>query len=264
MTFSDRDREDYEFLAGVAATARERRLPNFLHLDQPIGIRNYIRIANEIANAVPAGRVLDWGCGVGQMTYLLRRRGFDVVPFEMSTTVDTLPVLPVLRHEEIVRAVHPTDLPFADAEFDAVLSCGVLEHVDEFSTPGNERRSLAEIHRVLRPDGYFAIYQLPQKYTWVEAITRTLGIGYSHPRRFTASEIEGILGETGFRTERLRRGNMLPKNLTGLPDALRRLYSGWTTGVLAADRALSSVPLLNQVAGVLEVIARKTSSRTAS
>jgi SAM-dependent methyltransferase len=264
VTLSDRDREDYEFLTGVAATARERRLPNFLHLDQPIGIRNYIRIANEIANAVPAGRVLDWGCGVGQMTYLLRRRGFDVVPYEILATADGLPVLPVLRHDEIVSGVHPTDLPFDEAEFDAVLSCGVLEHVDEFSASGNERRSLAEINRVLRSSGYFAIYQLPQKYTWVEAITRTLRIGYSHPRRFTAAEIEGILGATGFSVERLRRGNMLPKNLTGFPDAFRRLYSGWSDAILAADRALSSVPLLNQLAGVLEIIARKASSRTAA
>ena len=67
------DRADYDFLFANARAARALNLPDFLHLDQPIGAWNYIRIANDIARQVPAGRLLDWGCGYGQMTYLLQR-----------------------------------------------------------------------------------------------------------------------------------------------------------------------------------------------
>jgi len=254
---AERDRDDFEFLLATAQAGRARGIENFRHIDQPIGIWNYIRIANEIARSVPKGRLLDWGCGLGQMSYLLRRRGFEVTSFDIDPTVDGLPDLPLTRELEIVRGTHPTDLPFPDQSFDAVLSCGVLEHVDEYSQPGNEILSLGEIRRVLAPEGYFPIYQLPQQHTWQEAITRALRIGYSHPRRFTEQQIRELLARAGYRVESVRRNNMLPKNLTGLPDAIRGFYSRFGRGLIGLDRALSSIPVLNRVAGVLEVMARK-------
>ena len=252
-----RDEEDFEFLLATAGAARSQKLTHFLHLDQPVGIWNYIRIANEIASNVPPGRLLDWGCGFGQMTYLLRRRGFEVTPFDVGPENRRLPDTPLTRDLHVVHTTHPTTLPFAAESFDAVLSCGVLEHVDEFSEVGNEIISLGEIRRVLRSDGHFPIYQLPQRYTWQEAITRTLRIGYSHPRRYTASEIRSMLERTGYRIEQIRRNNLLPKNLTGLPEQFRAFYSRFSRAIIPLDTALSSVPVLNQVAGVLEIMARR-------
>ncbi|HUF64407.1 MAG TPA: methyltransferase domain-containing protein [Gemmatimonadaceae bacterium] len=258
MTAAKRDREDFEFLLATGRAARAAGIEHFLHLDQPIGVWNYIRIANEIAEQVPKGVLLDWGCGLGQMSWLLRRRGFQVTSFDIGETVAGLPDLPLTREVEIVRGAHPTDLPFGGGAFDAVLSCGVLEHVDEVSgTRGDEVLSLREIHRVLRPGGWFPIYQLPQQHTWQEAITRTLRIGYSHPRRFTEREIRALLDSAGFDVKRLRRFNMLPKNLTGVPQLARNFYSRFTRGIMIVDRALSSVPMLNRVAGVIEVYAQK-------
>src|SRR5688572_30482210 len=155
---TERDRADFRFLEETARAGRAAGISNFLHLDQPIGIWNYIRIANEIAERVPPGRLLDWGCGLGQMSYLLQRRGFDVVSYDMGETADALPDLPLTRAVRIIRGIHPTTLPFESATFDVVLSCGVLEHVDEYSgVRGNELISLREIHRVLKPGGFFPI-----------------------------------------------------------------------------------------------------------
>ena len=258
MSPSTRDQEDFQYLMATAREGRQQGLDHFIHLDQPVGVLNYIRIANEIEERVPQGRLLDWGCGLGQMTWLLRRRGFDVVPFDISATAASLPDLALTRGLDVVHGTHPTNLPFADASFDAVLSCGVLEHVDEFSAPGNERLSLREISRVLKPAGWFPIYQLPQRYTWQEAITRNLRLGYSHPRRFSEREIRELLAATGFRAERVHRYNMLPKNLTGVPARIRDFYGNRGAMVHAVDRLLSSIPGLNRVAGVLEVLARKS------
>jgi SAM-dependent methyltransferase len=253
------DQEDFDFLADTARAGKAQQLDYFLHLDQPIGILNYIRIANEIADRVPLGRLLDWGCGLGQMTYLLRRRGFDVTAFDVQTTWPDLPQLPLTRDLQIVRGSHPTTLPFADGAFDVVLSCGVLEHVDEYSQPGNEIVSLAELRRVLKPHGYLVIYQLPQQHSWTEAVSRTLKLGYAHPRRFTEREIRGLLERTGYRIEHLRRNNLLPKNLTGLPELIRVLYSRFAQEIIRADGAISRIPLLNRVAGVMELVARRDS-----
>lgn len=250
--------QDYNFLLANAQAGKALGLSNFIHLDQPIGILNYIRIADDIARQIALGDLLDWGCGYGQMTYLLKRRGFQVTSFDIGEpgTVSS-PDIPLCRELNVVRTTHPTNLPFTDNSFDAVLSCGVLEHVDEFSQPGNERKSLREIARVLRPDGFLFIYQLPQQYAWQEAIGRRLRLGYAHPRRFTATEITKMLKQAGYSIERIRRANLFPKNLTGLPNGLRMMYSRFSRALIALDGNLCKIPGLNHLAGVLEITAKR-------
>ena len=68
-----------------------------------------------------------------------------------------------------------------------------------------------------------------------------------------------MLRDTGYEVRRLRRANLIPKNLTGMPAALRRAYSRFSRVLIAADGRLSQFPGLNQVAGVLEITARKLS-----
>ena len=253
------DQIDYAFLRDNARAGLALQLPAFIHLDQPIGVWNYIRIANDIARQA-AGQALDWGCGYGQMTYLLRQRGFQVTSFDIGAPEAALPDIPICRDLTVVRSQHPTQLPFESASFDAVLSCGVLEHVDEESgQPGNERASLREIARILRPGGLLLIYQLPQKNAWQEALIRRFKLGYSHPRRYTAAEITPLLRDTGYEVRRLRRANLIPKNLTGMPATLRRLYSRFSRSLIAADGCLAQIPGVNQLAGVLEITARKVS-----
>ena len=101
-------------------------------------MREYERIADRIAGDRPA-HVLDWGCGAGQMTSLLRERGLEVTAYDYRPGLDA-PVFEPLEHYPDVKAhlsSEPVTLPFEDAAFDAVLSCGVLEHVHD---PGREPR----------------------------------------------------------------------------------------------------------------------------
>ncbi len=256
----DLNQADYDFLRanGRLGAASGH---HFAHLDQPIGIWNYIRIANSIARQIPGGDLLDWGCGYGQMTYLLQRRGFRVTSFDIGTSDTPIPDIPLCRSLNIVRTAHATELPFDDASFDAVLGSGVLEHVDEHSQPGNERKSLRELARIIRPGGHLLIYQLPQRYAWQEAVIRTWKLGYAHPRRYSAAEITAMLAQAGFGVRRLARANLLPKNLTGMPARLRSLYSRFSRPLITADRMLCSLPLLNQLAGVLELTAQRISDR---
>jgi len=256
-----RAREDFEFLLASARAGRALGCEQCIHLDQPISLWNYIRIADDIARQVPAGDLLDWGCGYGQMTYLLKRRGLRVTSFDIGDPATaTLPDVPLCHGLDVVRSTHPTALPFPDRSFDAVLSCGVLEHVDEFSAPGNEVRSMQEIARVLRPGGLFLVYQLPQRYAWQEAVIRRLELGYAHPRRFDVAEISRLLEGTGFSVGRVRRANLLPKNLTGMPEGLRRVYGRFGRALVALDGGLCRIPGIDQVAGVLEITGRRSGS----
>jgi SAM-dependent methyltransferase len=264
------DEDDLYFFQQNAALMREQS-SEFAHLDHEITIANYIRIANDItaqmrtrespqagSNFSTECHILDWGCGFGQMSYLLKRRGASVISFDLGSDDTTLPPMPLTSNLEVVRTSHPTLLPFDDRSFDAVPSCGVLEHVDECSgVPGNERKSLGEIARVLRAGGRFFIYQLPQQLAWQEALVRQFKLGYSHPRRYTAHEIRTQLSEAGFRVIKLRRANLVPRNLTGMPESLRRVYSRFRTPLTIADRLLCRIPVLNRIAGALEITAVK-------
>ncbi len=253
-----RQQEDYDFLLHNAQVGRAKGLSNFIHLDQPIGIWNYIRIADEVvAQLQPNALVLDWGCGMGQMTYLMRRRGLRVTAFDVRPVDDKLPDTPLSKTFDLIVTQEPTLLPFDANSFDAVLSCGVLEHVDEHTEPGNEMKSLGEIHRVLKPTGKLLIYQLPQRDAWQESVIRRFRLGYAHPRRYTANEITSMLNTTGFTVSRLRRANFIPKNLTGMPGALRKAYSRASKPLIGLDGALSQVPGVRNIAGVLEITATR-------
>jgi ubiquinone/menaquinone biosynthesis C-methylase UbiE len=252
------DAEDYAFLRNNAQEGIRQQLPNFLHLDQPIGLWNYVRIANDIQRRVaPAARVLDWGCGMGQMTYLMKRRGLSVTSYDVRDPGDVLPDVPLTHTFDRIVSHEPTQLPFDDHAFDAVLSCGVLEHVDEFSAPGNENKSLREIARVLKRNGLFLIYQLPQHAAWQESIIRRLKLGYAHPRRYRTAEIAGMLKSAGFVVQSIKRANLIPKNLTGMPRLIRRAYSTLSRPLIAADGVIAQTPVLRNLAGVFEIVAEK-------
>lgn len=258
MSQRDHKLADFAFLWANAQVVKKIGLQAGIHIDQPIGIWNYIRIADDIVGQMPAGRILDWGCGYGQMTYLLRQRGLNVTPFDLGDPRHKqLPAIPICRDLAAINTTHPTNLPFRTGVFDAVLSCGVLEHVDEYSQPGNELRSLHEIARVLRPGGLFLIYQLPQQYAWQEALIRRLRLGYAHPRRYTEAEIVAMLLEHGYTIQRIRRANLIPKNLTGMPAYIRSAYSRLSKPLITLDGWVSNMPGMKHVAGVLEIAARR-------
>jgi len=229
-----------------------------LHLSSRGAVANYLRFADEIAARLLAldlavraerreARLLDWGCARGQMSWLLRRRGLDVVAYDL---VDSR--LPAFVEPAIPFVLAPDErrLPFAGASFDAVLSCGVLEHV------ADERASLGEIRRVLKPAGSFFVYQLPQVYAYTEWVNWLRGLWY-HERRYTVRGIVRLLEEAGFVVVSRHRANLFLRNLTGLPPRLRDWYNRHSDGLLRAEPALLRVPGLNLMAHSLELIARK-------
>jgi ubiquinone/menaquinone biosynthesis C-methylase UbiE len=203
----------------------------------------YEELARDVARRKP-GRLLDWGCGWGQVTMLLRERGVDVTAFEVRDGLSAPTTEPLERYPEIV--VHlsgePVALPFDDGSFDTVLSCGVLEHVPDPSG------SLSEIRRVLRPGGMFYVTNLPNRYSYTERIARLLGLYYHgrlpNDRVYTKGSVRGLLGRHGFEIQELRLVHMLPLTLGGPARPI------WAT-----SRALERIPGLNLVATSLELVA---------
>ena len=108
----------------------------------------------------PGDRVLDLGCGEGRhaiTAYL--NQAVDVVGLDLSQRdlqtareryTDFHDPDDSSRSVAFLRA-SGLRLPFADASFDKVICAEVLEHIPDYESV------LAEIHRVLKPGGTFAV-----------------------------------------------------------------------------------------------------------
>lgn len=190
--------------------------------------------------------VLDWGGGWGQVTHLLRERGVDVEAFDYLEGAKPR-LVQLQRFPEITAHVSgdPVKLPFSDGRFGAVLSCGVLEHVQDPAA------SLKELRRVLRPGGRLFIYKLPNRFSYLERIAKTLGLYYhgklENDRVYDLRRIRALVPAHGFRIDAVRRTNMLPLTLD------HAFASRHADGMWRANRRLGRTPLLNLLATNLEV-----------
>lgn len=221
-----------------------------VHFQHTFGAYQYFRICGEVAVDLGRGkRILDWGAGWGQNTFLLAKFGLSVTSFDVRSHYrDYWDLYP--EHKAVC---HIGDsggrLPFDDLAFDGVLSCGVLEHVPD------DRRSLSEVHRVLADGGMFYIYHLPNKYSISEFASKLLG-RYHHRRKYTISSATKLLEEGGFEVVRIGYHHFLPRIIVYTP-LTRSLLDKYYLAFERFDAFLSHLPFLKNFCTAIEMICRK-------
>lgn len=112
------------------------------------------------------GRVLDYGCGRGQVVMAGRESGLDIYGTDVfyGGAGTRPPDVPFIREMTGGR------IPFPDGFFDLVTNNQVMEHVEDLDAV------LAEIARVLRPGGT-VLSVFPSADVWREG---HIGIPFSH------------------------------------------------------------------------------------
>lgn len=92
------------------------------------------------------GRILEGGCGTGQVVYALGTWGYEAhgVDFATATVENVKSLVPELR----VNVGDVRNLNFPDGSFDGYWSLGVIEHFWEGFSPITQ-----EAYRVLKPGG---------------------------------------------------------------------------------------------------------------
>lgn len=160
-------------------------------------------------------RILDWGCGKGHCTYLLRTLGFRVESCDVERSADDSAFgqeTPIIAAEniDVIPLKDAVKLPFETESFDIVLSMGVLEHVE------NDLKSLREINRILKPGGLFFCFFLPFVGSWTQYVMRSRGDSY-HDRLYTKSKIKSLLKESDFELQDIWHRQLFPKNSVRYP-----------------------------------------------
>jgi ubiquinone/menaquinone biosynthesis C-methylase UbiE len=141
------------------------------------------------AKAAPA-TVLEVGCGEGRLAEYLYTRAnprpwrFEACDLELGKLVETLQPAIVFREASVY------ELPYADSEFDLVICCEVLEHLED------PRRALAELRRVAASS---VLLSTPREPLWrVLNVLRGKYVGDfgntpGHLQHFGRAELEALV-----------------------------------------------------------------------
>jgi SAM-dependent methyltransferase len=178
--------------------------------DRELATLSYRRAQQTINTYLPyldhTAPTLEAGCGVGQVVYYLRERGYNVIgldyaPEGLLPTHQRYPDLPFT-----VGDVH--HIPFPDGSFGGYLSFGVVEHFEVGPKP-----ALTEAWRVLRPGGALVL-TVPHP-NFVEFLRDTVNrlvpsrlekLGKRadyYERTYTHPELAALVAEVGFKVRRV-------------------------------------------------------------
>ena len=158
-------------------TDAERASDSYFDQIEQRRYRTHYHLPALFASLDGAGRsLLEVGCGIGVDSIQLAKRGFAVTAVDLTENA-----LAVARQFAAHRGVsidfrlgNAEGLGFPDQSFDVVYSFGVLHHTPDIG------RSVAEVHRVLRPGGT-AYVMLYHRDSLVNLVHRALRLPYESP-----------------------------------------------------------------------------------
>ena len=154
---------------------------------------------------LPQGvKVLDFGCSTGTFLNSLKDRGWNLHGVDMSGKAVNY-AKEVLGLNVIRGTLEEIDFP--SNHFDVVFAWHVLEHLL------NPLRTLKEINRILKPNGYF-IFAVPNAASWEWRVFKNKWYDLDPPRHlfhYTSKTASLFLQKADFRIERIRYpANLLP------------------------------------------------------
>lgn len=140
----------------------------------------YIENMIENQRLLAGARVLDVGCGPGELTLSLLHKGFNVTAVDISQSMVNAAVRIIndngFPEWDQISIGDIEGLEFDDDYFDVVVASGVLEYQRD------DERSLSEMQRVLKRDGYL-ILNVTNRYS----PNRVLGLPYDWSKQWGPS-----------------------------------------------------------------------------
>jgi len=197
------------------------------------------------------GRLLELGCGQGELLVEAQRLGYDVTGVEYSSSAAAC-AQQRLGPNGTVHCGELEKLPLPPASFDVCVLCDVIEHVRD------PLAYLKHIHRLLKPGGTIYV-ATPSLDSWSAALLKEKWMEFKpeHLSYFDRNTMQGALFQAGFRGILTRPGWKI-LNLDYVADHFRRfrvpLFSTllpWLTRFLPRRLCRWNVPIVASGIGVL-------------
>jgi 2-polyprenyl-6-hydroxyphenyl methylase/3-demethylubiquinone-9 3-methyltransferase len=170
-------------------------------------------IIDRLLEGVRPGVLVEIGCGTGMHLFPLVDRFERVHGTDLSPAMIEQAELLRLRHPLAARirlSVMPAESlsSVGDAEADAVLCVGALEHMLD------QRQALREACRVLKPGGVFVCLTPNAEYVWYAGIAPWLRLSTKHlstDRFLGKKKLIDLLETAGFEVERIGSWTFIPR-----------------------------------------------------
>jgi ubiquinone/menaquinone biosynthesis C-methylase UbiE len=181
----------------LPAAQHDALLPTYDLLSRVLGLPKAHRALIAQAELADGQRVLEIGSGTGSLTLRAKRSrpgaeliGVDPDPLALSRANRKL------RGESGIRFDHgyAQKLPYADQEFDRVLSSLMLHHLDS----DGKAAAAAEVFRVLRPGGRLHLVDADAEVTEHDGRLARFFARQRHAHAHFGDSIPQLLGAAGF------------------------------------------------------------------
>ena len=214
-----------DYYESVWQAVPEGAVPSDLVLRRAFVLERLRMAAGELGAGSDRLRVLDVGCGEGQLTAAIAAAGFDVLGIDVAE--EPLRRARSLHPElELLRVEPVGHWPLPDAGFDAVWAGETIEHVLDTS------HWLSEVRRVL-PSGGLILLSTPDHGLFARlrfAVSERAFAGHFDPRSdhlrfYVPRALIGLLSDFGFQEIAVaRRGGVLGARRALLASGRRKRF----------------------------------------
>jgi SAM-dependent methyltransferase len=194
-----------------------------------------------VRRLIPGGRLLDVGCGTGQLGAHLAGPGYEVSGVDLSPG---MLASAVRRGLAGAFAAFSTALPFAEGSFDLALTVATLHHLE---TPVRVAFTIREMARVVRPGGFVLLWDHNPLNPYWPMLMKRVPQDSGDERLVPMGEILADVQDASLELVSARRLGLIPEFVPARLMPLAR----------AAERLVETVPPLSLVAAHNVVIARK-------
>ena len=181
----------------LPAAGRDALLPGYDLLTRLFGFNRVHEKLIAQAELANDHHVLEIGCGTGNLTIRVKRAyplveviGSDPDPLALKRAQRKASSLTGIRFER----GYAQRLPYADGEFDRVLSSMMLHHLDDDAKPA----AASEVFRVLRPGGRLHVVDMGGNVTAHDGLAARLVMRSHHAAGNLGDAIPRLLRTAGF------------------------------------------------------------------
>jgi len=206
------------------------------HITSDLNWLRYLKQAEFLKKIIsPRSKVLDLGCGLGFTTALLASycEAIDILGVDIKKH-STWKDLKEFGCDFCV--CDANSLPFLPDSFEVIVSFGVMEHTE------SEMEFLEEVNRCLQSGGYNILFQLPNRYSFSEYLSRKMGL-WHHERTYSGGEIRKQIKNGGFDIMFMAREHVIPAQVHRVSRGLGDIFDKNHRGINNLDALLCKTPL---------------------